>query len=431
MELIKLTKVDDNVILVMDDQIYHRRISSSEDNLFDEIQEGVDELKSGALEADEYAEVKKALRILMNTRPIPEFKELKEREERISKETFDLANGELDMEERLEKAERIASVNDNLEHDLQGYVYLKGHSVPMPADLVEAFQDATYNDSSLYTVEALENFWKWAVLNPNPEARNDLFKWFKKGEFTITSEGMVVAYRRVDVKHQGNGESKLWEFVKSSWDKVKAWKKSPARYNVYQTENGYLTLPESSPVSNDYIFMGNLDDLYDDMSDQTFGETIYTDNYTKTMSIKLGEEVSMAREDCDSNRDASCSRGLHFMNKRYSGNFGSVPIVILINPMNIVAFPRYDNTKGRTCRYLPVALADTDENNRILPFNEGACEFTYAGLEKDRIANLAFEKGFDGLVKAGLISGEVTIKDFNFVRDVAKKSIEGKLTNVE
>ena len=202
MELIKLSRVDRTIILVMDDQIYHRVLErdEDEDDVYEEIQGKIDELKSGILDAAQYAAVKGYLRAIIGARPSPEYREEMEISERVSIETVELAKGKYDVQERIERAERISSINENLDHDLAGLVYLKGHSVPMPSDLVDAFMDASYNPESAYNPESLENFWKWAVLNPNAEARNDLFKWFMKGEFTITHEGMVVAYRRVDVR---------------------------------------------------------------------------------------------------------------------------------------------------------------------------------------------------------------------------------------
>lgn len=434
MELIKLTKIDNAVILVMDDHIYQRVLTKEDEGVYEEVESYVDQLKSGTLTAKEYALTKNYLRAIINTRPTPEYKEQMEREERISHETVELAQGAYNVQERLDRAERITSVNENLEHDLAGLVYLKGHSVPMPQDLVSAFQDATYNPESKYSVEALENFWKWAVLNPNPEARNDLFGWFQTGAFTITDEGMVVAYRCVNVKQRGSEDSQLWDFVNSSWVKVRAWKKSPKNYQIYRDKNDFYC-HEYHVTNTKGDLQGNLDELYDSLSGRSFGnfggETIYTDAHTGTFDIKLGEEVSMPREDCDQNRNASCSAGLHFMSKKYSLRLGDVRIIVLVNPMNIVAFPSYDQTKGRTCRYMPVALADLDDRGDVKQYDAGTLSFRYAGLEKERIENLAFQKGFEGMVKEGLINGEVSFTDFNFVREQAMETIKSKVRNVE
>ena len=91
-------------------------------------------------------------------------------------------------------------------------------------------------------------------------------------------------------------------------DKIRGWKKSPKKYWVHAIPQGY-TCNDKEDYSNS---IGNLDELYDQLSGQDFSssETVFTDAHTGTFRIKIGEEVSMPREDCDQNRNAQCSAGL-------------------------------------------------------------------------------------------------------------------------
>ena len=71
----------------------------------------------------------------------------------------------------------------------------------------------------------------------------------------------------------------------------------------------------------------------------------------------VGKVVEMPREECDDNRNNTCSRGLHFCSYEYLPNFGlmsddNVVIVLKIAPEDVVAIPTdYNLSKGRTCRF--------------------------------------------------------------------------------
>ncbi len=71
---------------------------------------------------------------------------------------------------------------------------------------------------------------------------------------------------------------------------------------------------------------------------------------------KPGTVCEMPREDCDENRNSTCSTGLHFCSYDYLSGFGSGGdsrvIIVKINPKDITAIPTdYNNTKGRCCRF--------------------------------------------------------------------------------
>lgn len=125
--------------------------------------------------------------------------------------------------------------------------------------------------------------------------------------------------------------------------------------------------------------------------DFTKEEGVYTDHHSHSFKIKIGEMVTMPREDCDTVQEHTCSRGLHLSNtgwlkQNYYGNQG---LVCLCNPADVVCVPPYDSYgKLRTCAYLPIAKAEYDEEGELIPFNADngfECPFVtqviYEGLQ--------------------------------------------------
>lgn len=438
---IKVTKIDKMVILVIGDEILQRTLTQEENegDFFEELMKDIDKLRSGLVtDPEQYAKILKDIRFNISPKRMLEKQQREEAEKRISEETMELAKGGLNEEDLKGNALRITSIDSRFEHDIHGLVYLKGHSVPMPQDLVQAIIKSSYEKEPLYTVDSLLNFWNWAVLNPNPEARNDLFGWFRTGDFSITDDGMIVAYRCVDIKkHAVSISSKLKEVVISEYNKARGSKKNPARYGIFQNEDGsFKRFVEKTHEGylSEKGYKGNLSELYEQLVDEeseSVDETVFTDNYTHRMEIRIGKEVTMPRKECNEDRNASCSSGLHFMSKKYSLRLGKVKLIILINPMNVVAFPAYDNTKGRCCAYMPVAQADIDENGDIQTLGNGSFDFRYGDFSKNKLEEIILNGGFEKLVEDGEISSEVTKQDFSFIRDFAAESISKKVDYVE
>ena len=103
------------------------------------------------------------------------------------------------------------------------------------------------------------------------------------------------------------------------------------------------------------------------------GVEVYTDAHTHKMSIRIGEVVTMPRENCDPVQENTCSRGLHlgakwWLQKGYHGNQG---LVWLCNPADVVAVPPLENyDRLRTCAYLPIEKAEFDDNGQVIPFKQ-------------------------------------------------------------
>lgn len=87
--------------------------------------------------------------------------------------------------------------------------------------------------------------------------------------------------------------------------------------------------------------------------------TDMTSFYDGSTEHVFGQVLSMDRDLCDSQRDNTCSSGLHFCSERYlpsyHGGKGRV-LILKINPKDVVSIPSdYNNAKGRACAYIPIA----------------------------------------------------------------------------
>ena len=126
-------------------------------------------------------------------------------------------------------------------------------------------------------IETYRNFWTLMCLNPNEECRHNLYWFLTKWGMKISRSGFFVAYRNVDIFNKGT----------------------------------------------------------------TLEDTVFTDHYSHTFRIKIGEMVTLERDKCDCDSNVSCSKGLHlggqdWLNKNY---FGQQGLVCLCNPAEVVAVP--------------------------------------------------------------------------------------------
>lgn len=278
-------------------------------------------------------------------------------------------------------AENIFTMTKDMPHLFSvtgNALYRQGIVLSVPEELalayVEAYQNYLDSTSDLDFEEteefqAIDRFWMWCSLNPNAESREDLFRFLQHHEMQITNQGMFLAYRRVVSR---NAENKgLVGFVSSNYVKVKAnWKKSPKSYYVYE-KDGMLQLVHMDSVSDvvgddyTYTYKGTLEQLYLDLPNLM--QEQFTDAHTKTMDYRIGVEARIERHQGNQSNQVSCSKGLHVASKAYDySGFGDTAILVAVNPMDVLAVPRGEDGKLRTCAFTPVAVLEVDEENNIL-----------------------------------------------------------------
>ena len=304
-------------------------------------------------------------------------------------------------------------------------VYLTGTSRSLPQLLVEKFievVDRVSNEPSQEVFSdqlnqdddyvALKNFFMWCCLNPRAEVAHELYRFLAENSFRITRQGFVVALRNVVTLH---GSPELVHFISNAYNKVKAvWKKNPAEYTVFLEDGEYklvhddklfkeethitTTCPdclgdggwedEDSWEDGEWVDcercngtgevaeysytetwavnhgekIGSLVDLYLDLPNRA--ENRFTDDWTKTFDIRIGQVTSMPKEDCNWSTQDCAAAGLHFTADQihYVG-CGYQSVIVLINPMKVVGIGTH---KGRCYEYLPIMTVPREEATRIL-----------------------------------------------------------------
>lgn len=224
-------------------------------------------------------------------------------------------------------------------------------------------------------LKAYKNFWALLSLNPDDRCRKGLFKFLIKDGFIISEYGLFIAYKNVErLLDENKNDYKLVKFVKEKYEQVKKNKKSPKRYVVYEKDKEYhtKTVDYSEAEKDPYC----LDRLYQDLKGELPVEEIFTDIYSHSFKIKIGEYVTMPKEKCDSNPNHGCSYGLHVSSDRWLnqnkygyGKENVIGLVCLVNPVDVIAVPE-DIGKLRTCKYLPITTVSYDKNKNIIPYTK-------------------------------------------------------------
>ncbi len=281
------------------------------------------------------------------------------------------------------------ALNGWLERDGNGLIFLKGFNYPMPELLVNTILEY---DKKNYPINALINFWKLLMLNPDVKVRETLFNFLSLYKFAITDNGYFTGYKWVK-NFKEKVDEKALTFVRDSYEKLRRWKKAPKNYSVVKNAANELLVLKNNEVSNgDYKVLGNLNDLYTtsgQLAQET--KTIYTDCYNQTTRIVLGEAVRKERR-LESHQVECNDNGLHVGSTQYIKHFsGDVLLLVLVNPAHVIHIPNSETTKMRTAEYYPYALLDyvkgkSDEENPALNVtNQPYFETDYSNYEKTRL----------------------------------------------
>jgi hypothetical protein len=288
---------------------------------------------------------------------------------------------------------------------------------------------------------AHKRFFLWCCLNPRAEVADKLYDFLNQNGMKITKQGFFVALRNIVVVH---GSAELVDFVSNAYNKVKAvWKKSPNDYTVFLEDGEYKLvhnedLYESKIVQcdgcdgdgeywddeeNRYVtcgecegegqyeravyvehgeLIGGLTEIYLDLPN--IHENRYTDNWTKTFDIRVGQVVSMPIDDCNWSTQDCATAGLHFAGHTAPYVLcGDTTVFTLHNPMKVVGI---GTEKGRCYEYLPFMTTTVQEADEIM----NSRDFDFLQLDEAYAINEL--KGLEEKVKAGFVA-EAKKYDFN------------------
>lgn len=160
---------------------------------------------------------------------------------------------------------------------------------------------------------------------------------------------------------EDNNDSILLETYKNFWTLLSLNPNEECRQNLwwFLNRNGLV-------VSKHGFFIA-----YRNV-DRTSNPNVYTDNHTHTFRIRIGEMVTMPREECCADNNQLCASGLHagsrdWLKRNYCGNVG---LTILVNPADVVSLPHEDHYgKMRCCAYLPIDFCKFDNNGDVIPYD--------------------------------------------------------------
>lgn len=286
-------------------------------------------------------------------------------------------------------------------------VYFKDiKSVEIPSVIVAAFLEILernkYSTGNLEINEeyqSLKAFTFWLLLNPIESAREDALDFVRKNNIPITSNGMLVTFRKVVSKGKENKD--LVKFISESYFKVKKWKKSPTNFKIVtiSDSNNFELKPfEFNVTDTEYICLGDLNFLYKNLP--TLEENIFTDNHTRTKSIKIGEVYKEDENKVDLDNKKDCSNGLHSGSLSFGSfnSFGDTGVVCLVNPMKIRSVPVSDCSKMRSSELFPVAIIDFEEYKKFVETSEiNELSETYYNESLEFLENALKNKDFGSL----------------------------------
>ena len=232
------------------------------------------------------------------------------------------------VQELLTPGHRIQNQTDGrFEFDGGRKMYLKGTTDPIPNFLAKKLMKWMEDGIPL---EGLINFWKHLLLNPDKSVRKQLYSFLEHNGHPITDKGYFLAYKACKVK--------------SKYDKTTGEEVVQFEYNedTGEQEKKYTQSLTFSPYHSG----------------------------AHGMVIKVGQPITMPRDECDSNPERTCSDGLHVGSMEYVHDFGyedGVILEVLVSPRNVVAVPSdYNNTKMRCCEYFPIAINNGENENVYL-----------------------------------------------------------------
>lgn len=298
-----------------------------------------------------------------------------------------------------------------LEADIEnGEVYLAGFNTPIPSALVDIIKE--YHDNG-FPLQPILNFWKLLMINPDTRVRTSLFNFIAKHDFVLTDKGYMLVYKAVYRKEGENEKApetkqaeEFIEFISTKYLYVKSqWKCSPNKYVVYKTAEGKYEITKATTAETwdekekNVEILGKLGELYAALvtadnkkadKEELPIKVLYTDKYSRTMTIELGVPAQKPRSECDGDPEIECSYGLHVGATKYVESFAdgsSIVLACLVNPANVVAVPKYDHSKMRACEYFPFAVANYN-NGKIEIVEQKYFEEDYASFEQKELEEM-------------------------------------------
>lgn len=329
---------------------------------------------------------------------------------------------------------------DGIEKTRTGTYYIQGTNAVVPKQLSSKIKE--YSDLGIDPTP-LFNFAKLLAVNPVDNVRNDLFKFAEKYAFPITDNGLFVAYKSVLVK--ASFDISAAKKISNMYLAVVGRRENPEDYcvlshrstkaldielNEYKEEaikdfaefvydevvdvDEYIGTSQEEIIAEIHTEIGvtTLKESFKNMLaySEDHKTSLFTDVYSETMSIKLGEPVRIDEEKVDRDPNSACSTGLHVGSPEYVKWYGghdekTVRIACLVNPANVRAVPHDESfRKMRVAEYFPFAIVELGDSGDPEPIESGFFESDYFDHINDNLDQMLENKSFNG---------EISEEEFN------------------
>ena len=203
---------------------------------------------------------------------------------------------------------KLRSLSDRVDFD--------GSNIYFDGNLVNdalAQQITRFLEEGVSDWEPLVKFWEKVATNPSEHSKENLYRWLRTHNFSITVEGDIVAYKGVKTGTAPDGSAQFQSIHAG-----------PAWVNGEHV-NGY--------VPNE-----------------------------------IGAVVTMPRDDVTANPSIGCHVGLHVGTHDYAKSFGQgVTLEVHVNPRDVVSVPTdCADAKMRVCKYTVAGKADTPYETAVV-----------------------------------------------------------------
>ena len=304
---------------------------------------------------------------------------------------------------------RIVSLMDENRQREYGLEYIS-----KDADLSEE-----YNSLLMFTYKLL--------LNPMKSSREDCLEYVKKYDIKLTNTGNMIMYRRIVSVDESNKD--LIDFVSKQYVKVKSWKKAVKHFTVYKNEDDQYGLTDNvasksfQDKNNEVI--GNLAELYSSLSEMK--ENRYTDDYTRSYDIRIGEAYKIREEDIDVNKHGSCGGALHVADGKVFNyrSFGDTPVAVLVDPRHVYKMDSGHSGKIGVKQMFIMSITEQDEDGNYIDIDSQAVvnfDELYHNQTIDELQEAFKNKSFEPISVSTEVT-ELSLKEVVNITEVLKNRI--------
>lgn len=215
-------------------------------------------------------------------------------------------------------------------------------------------------DGMSKNIPASHPYYKNIVESLKKKDYSGLRDWIDIPTSIATKSNGEMTVKNGDVYHQGDVvhnsiTKRMQELIKQKlpYSFLTAFlcnlKKNPSKSAIDEL---YLFLEHNSlPITDDGCFLA-----YKRVRND------FKDIHSGTIDNSIGKTPKIKRALCDTNRNNTCSSGLHFCSIDYLPHFGedhnqnNRTVIVKINPRDVTSIPAdYNNAKGRCCQYKVIA----------------------------------------------------------------------------